>query len=179
MDGSILNWAKFTRTWRRVSWWRNSLWGVQEAALTPEDILGAMDHPPIFSSRACPCFSTPPEICSSRSGEVMFWGILRFRHLRIWADCNPWEVNIPNWIIRRLQGCTCGVIDILLYACIKSLLSWIKTSQSLGLRKNTARTSPEQQRKTQRSRSKLGRPGSVMYLAKQKVKTKAFLGVSL
>ena len=37
-------------------------------------------------------------------------------------------------------------------------------SWSLGLRKKTARTTPEQQRKTQRSRSKWGRPGSVMYL---------------
>ena len=86
-----------------------------------------MDHPPIFSSRACPCFSAPPEICSSRSGEVMFWGVSRFQYLCIWADCNPWEVNIPNWIIRRLQGCTCGVIDILLYTCNKSVLRWIQT----------------------------------------------------
>ena len=86
-----------------------------------------MDHPPIFSSTACPCFSTPPEICSSRSGEVMFWGVSRSRHLRIWADCNPWEVNIPYWIIRRLEGCTCGVIDVLLYTCNKSVLSWFQT----------------------------------------------------
>ena len=86
-----------------------------------------MDHPPKSSSRACPCFSMPPEIYSSRSGEVMICGISRSRHLCIWADCNPWKVNIPYWIIRRLQGCTCGVIDILLYTCIKSVLSWIQT----------------------------------------------------
>ena len=44
----------------------------------------------------------------------------------------------------------------------------IKKARALGLRKKTARTSPEQQRKTQRNRSKFGRPGSVMYLRGQK-----------
>ena len=36
------------------------------------------------------------------------------------------------------------------------------------MRKKTARSNPEKQRKTQRNRSKLGRPGSVMYLAGEK-----------
>ena len=126
------------------------------------------------------------EIWRRKLNFSFFWYKTPLRLGKLWlleSRCSKWGSRL------FLTLCSLGRWCISPHLCQEVLqggqkVNWgnitnIKLkSGSLGLRKKTARTTPEQQRKTQSSRSKWGRPGSVMYLATN-IKTRQLLKVSL
>ena len=107
MEGSILNWAKFTRTRRRVSWWRFCL--VSSGNIKGILLINAQtwrypwsdeSSSKIFFHGMSLFFKAARnllvEIWREKSLTYSSWGW----HLSIWANGDPRKVNIPYGVIR-------------------------------------------------------------------------------